>query len=162
MQKRDFYAAGVAVLALAMSACSRPADAPATDAAATAGGFYQASAYNGATVQNEDGVIRVTRAEGEDGAQGVTITSSPVAVTFTVEGRGARVRARQNDQWIDLPAESSNTVMLGRGGATQVRVYSRTAPELVVRVTGVADCSTTACSPLTAAAGEPEEDDTTP
>lgn len=149
MHKFGFVAGA---MALAVAACGPEQRAP-----TTAG--ISADGYRGATVETSGGDVRVTRV-GESSNQGVTIVQAPVSVTFTVQGEGARIRARQDGQWIEMPADATNTVMLGRGGATAIRVFSRNTPELVVHVTGVTPCGETTCTPLVAppAAETPDED----
>ncbi|MGE0742053.1 MAG: hypothetical protein AB7O98_11985 [Hyphomonadaceae bacterium] len=149
MQKLRLAAACLGLLTIA--ACSPATEAPDTQVTGIA-----TESLRGATLQSADGEIRVTRV-GDAGNQGVMITQAPVAVTFTVEGEGARIRVRQEGQWFDVPAEGTNTIMLGRGGAGQIRVFSRDTPEVVVRVTNVADCSTTTCTPVPVPPAETEQ-----
>jgi hypothetical protein len=139
----------------AASACS-PAGAP-------EGAGFAARSSGGANVQTDGNTIRVTRS-GSDGNQGVTITQAPVAVTFTVEGEGARIRARQGGGWVAITPGEETTVVLGRGGARAVRIDSANAPELVVRVTRVTDCATQAevCTQQSAAIEEEDAADETP
>lgn len=120
---------------------------------------YMVQTYRDAGVAQEGDVITVTRAG--DGAQGVTFAAAPIRMDFTVEGEAAQLQARRSGQWIDVPLAESNSIMLGPGGATHMRVVSRTADSLVIRVTGVTDCSTApegACVPVVAPAAAPETD----
>lgn len=124
-----------AVAAVGLSAACSPSSG------STEGAGFAARSSGGADVQTDGNTIRVTRT-GPDGNQGVTITQAPVAVTFTVEGEGARIRARRGGGWDAVAPGEETTVVLGRGGARAVRVDSPTAAEIVVRVIRVTDCAT--------------------
>ena len=111
-------------------------------------------AYGGSTVQETGDVVTATR-DG-DGNQGITISQSPVLVTFAAEGEDVRVRVRQGGEWIELPASPQHSVMIGRGGASQIRVFSRNAETLTTRIVSVTDCGAAGvtCSPLPTAASD--------
>lgn len=91
---------------------------------------------------------QVTATRTRDGAQGITITPSAHLVTLTIEGEGAVLRVRQGGEWIERPASASESIMIGRGGASMVRVQSVTADTLVVHVVQVVPCSEVTCAPL--------------
>lgn len=140
-----YATAAIALLTLSAAACSQPSQdkaAPTSGAPVTG---LTAEAVRGATVAKSPGLISV---EATSRNQGVNIFQGPVLVTFAVEGEGARVRVRQGRDWIERPAGESNSVMLGRGGASVIQVTSSSGQRIDVRVLSVTDCETATCAPL--------------
>jgi len=147
----------LALAAVSLGACSQQAAAPAS---AGAGGGYLAEASGRANVTTDGSTITATRAG--EGSVGVVFRQAPVQVSFTVDDPNAVVRARQDGQWIELPAAGSHSVMIGQGGANQVRVETREGDSVAVRVTGVVDCTTATCTPLATPEAAPAETPSAP
>lgn len=149
MRKFLLFVSAVAVGAISLGACSQQQEAP---SGGSSGSTYLAQPSGEADVIVDGNTITATRTG--EGRMGVVIRQAPMQVTFTVDDETAVIRARQGSQWIELPANRTNAIMIGRGGASQVRVESSEGDNVAVRITGVVDCNATACTPLAV----PEED----
>lgn len=146
----------LALLGMGLAACSQEEAPPAAPTG------FAAEPSEGTTVTVDGAAITANR-EG-DGNISLSLVQAPMLVTFEVEGARARVRVRQGDQWVEMPAQQQNTVMIGRGGASQVRVTADNSAPLNVRVTSVVDCSTVpqgTCTPVAVPEAAPAETATT-
>lgn len=155
MSKSLLNSAGLAALAtLLLAACSQGNEAAAPPAAAPAAGGYDAAAFGAATVADADGVITATRSG--EGSHGVSLTTEPALITFTVEGADTRVRVRQDGNWVNVPRSEQYALMYGRGGASAINAYTRSGDTVTVRVLSVVPCSQTQCAPAMGAVSTEE------
>lgn len=155
MQKSGFAITVVTCAVLALGACQQEQE-QALSASPTG---FDAVAVGPAGITRDAAALSVTR--NDAGRIGVMIVPSAQQVSFTVEGEAEdlRVFARVGSAWVHFPEAEEYSVMIGRGGASQIRVDSRDAEAIQVRVTGVVDCATAAvgvCVPLAAQEEEAE------
>lgn len=132
---------------LMVSGCGKPAeDAAAPGAAGNPAGDVIFGAFRGSTINVDNATVTVQA--GADGASGVEIRRSAALVQFAVTGSDdARIRITQGDRNRTVRARRNNSVMIGSGGAGNVRVYSPSGANLTVTVTAVTSCETTTCTP---------------
>jgi hypothetical protein len=112
---------------------------------------YRLASLNNGQFQQNGAVISVSRESPQ--FQGVSIlpnTVEPVRLDFSVTGEGARVRAYQQRQWIDLSASPVYSIMLGPGGVQHIQVIPNRGDSATISIARVTPCSQAAniCAPL--------------
>lgn len=160
MRKLSSFVFTLALATSSLGACSQDQDQDQDQASVSSVGYLR-EAVGQADIAVEGDLITATR--NAEGRIGVVIRPAPVQVTFTVDDPSARIRARQDGEWIELSPGTVHSVLVGRGGASQLRVETLDGDAVAVRVLSVVECVSMAngCTPLPAATPG-GDDDTAP